>query len=204
MRPRGRALLPLLLTAAALVTAGRGGRLFAETPSWRLARGEVRVLCPLTVGGSFEARTRAITGAVSLSSPPAALGGEVAVDLKTLDTGIGLRNEHMRSQYLEVGRGEGYDTALLTDIHLGDVAADTFQGRTSFTGALRVHGVTRPVRGQAEIRRADGEVRVTASFPVGLDDYAIAAPRYLGVGVRNEIEVRVSLAAIPAAASATR
>lgn len=39
---------------------------------------------------------------------------------------------------------------------------------------------------------------MTASFPVRIDDYGIAPPRYLGVGVRNEVQVKVSLVAAPA------
>ena len=45
-------------------------------------------------------------------------------------------------------------------------------------------------------------MRVEAAFPVTLADYGIAKPRYLGVGVKDEVEVKVSLVAVPAAAPA--
>jgi hypothetical protein len=38
-------------------------------------------------------------------------------------------------------------------------------------------------------------VRVEASFPIRISDYAIADPRYLGVGVKNEVAVRVAFLA---------
>ena len=57
---------------ALLTTSGR-----AEAPSsWRVTRSEVRVICPLTLGGAFEARTDALRGTLSLEAAhPAALVG---------------------------------------------------------------------------------------------------------------------------------
>jgi polyisoprenoid-binding protein YceI len=172
----------------------------ADPPSsWQIARGEVRVTCPLTVGGSFEARTGAVTGTLVLATPrPATLTGGINVDLKTLDTGITLRNDHMREEYLEVGKDPGFDTAVLSEVRL-DGADASFQGRTRFTATLLLHGTKRPVTGPAEIRRDAGGVRVEASFPVVLADYGIPVPRYLGVGVKNEVQVKASLTVAPVA-----
>src|SRR5579862_2211199 len=61
--------------------------LFAGS-AWRLSQGDVRVMCPMTIGGSFDAKTSAISG--SLTSNGAHIDGMLAVDLKTLDTGISL------------------------------------------------------------------------------------------------------------------
>jgi len=159
----------------------------------------VRVVCPLTVGGSFEARATSFSGTVALAAPrPAAFAGDLKVDLRTLDTGIDLRNQHMRENYLEVGKGEGYEAAVLSDIRLGDVDATTFQGRTPFTGTLLLHAARKAVTGEAEIRRDGSDVRVAANFPVRLDDFGIPPPRYLGVGVKNEVQVKTSFVATPA------
>jgi polyisoprenoid-binding protein YceI len=153
----------------------------------------------MTVGGSFEAKTTSLAGTVSLTtSRPPAFAGDLSVDLGTLDTGIGLRNHHLRDEYLEVPRGEGFDRAVLSEIRLGDVDAETFQGKTTFIGTFLLHGVKKTVAGQAEIRRDGGSVRVDASFPVAVSDFGIAKPQYLGVGVRNEVKVMVSLTAEPA------
>ncbi len=195
MRRATLAVLALLAPAA----------LLAEVPaaSWRVERADVRVTCPLTVGGSFEARTTALTGALSAAeAPPAALAGSLSVDLRTLDTGIGLRNEHMKEQYLEVGKGAGFDTAMLSDVRLAGALPSSFQGRTTFTGELLLHGVTKTVTGPAEVRREGSSIRVEASFPVVLAEYGIPKPQYLGVGVRDEVKVKVSLVAVPAAQAA--
>ena len=45
--------------------------------------------------------------------------------------------------------------------------------------------------GQARITRAGADVRVDASFPVNLPDFGIPEPRYLGVGVKDQVQVKV-------------
>ena len=181
--------------AAALLAANVSA---AQGAAWRVGGGEVKVVCPLTVGGSFEARTASLTGTLSLTTPhPPAFAGELLVDVRTLDTGIDLRSDHMRTQYLEVGRGPGFEAAVLSEIGLGDVDVETFQGRTVFTGTLQLHGAKSQVRGVATIRREGGNVRVEASFPVKLSDFGIPPPRYLGVGVKSEVQVKVALTGTP-------
>lgn len=168
--------------------------------SWSIKGGAVRVLCPLTVGGSFEAATPEISGSTTLAAPrPPTFTGDIVVDLRNLDTGINLRNRHLRENYLEVGRGQGYDKAVLSQIKLGDVDAATFQGKTSFAGTLQLHGVAKPVSGHAQIQRSGSNIQVDATFPVRLADHAIEKPQYLGVGVKSEVQVRVSFVATPEA-----
>ena len=175
----------------------------ADRASWSVARGEVTILCPMTVGGGFEARSRALVGSLELQSErPVVLTGELMVDLTTLDTGIGLRNEHLRNQYLEVGKGNGFDKAVLSGLQLGEVDPATFQGRTGFSGHLTLHGMKVAVKGDAAIRREASSVLVEASFPVKIADHGIAKPQYLGVGVRDEVQVKVSLVLLSSTAPA--
>jgi polyisoprenoid-binding protein YceI len=148
----------------------------------------------MTVGGGFEVRTSDLVGTLVLAGArPMALGGDLVVDLKTLETGIGLRNTHLRDSYLEVGKGEGFQKAVLSNLKLGDVDPATFQGRAAFTGDLALHGTKVAVKGEAEIRREGSSLRVNATFPVRISEYGIAKPQYLGVGVRDEVQVKVTL-----------
>jgi len=153
----------------------------------------VAVRCPLTVGGSFEAKTSAMSGELVLSPDKGgSVDGEVAVDLRTLQTGIGLRDNHMRDGYLEVQKGDGYQTAVLDRIRLEGIDPAQPAGKATFRGVLALHGQEREVTGTAEIRRAGPNFRVQASFPVKVSDFDIASPSYLGVGVRNDVSVAVS------------
>src|SRR5512139_2804934 len=113
----------------------------AQSRGWTVTTGDVRVTCPMTVGGSFDAKSSAVAGKLSVDPSSTVLAGELSVDLKTLDTGISLRNQHMVETYLEVGKGEGFEKATLSNIDVGSVAA-SLDGQKPFTARLRLHGVT--------------------------------------------------------------
>jgi polyisoprenoid-binding protein YceI len=166
------------------------------TPNtWRVGQGDVRVICPMTLGGNFDAKTTALSGSVTAGANGSrAFGGSLAVDLRTLDTGIGLRNKHLRENYLEVDKGTGFATATLSEIDLNGFKSDAPAGRGSFTGLLTLHGVTKEVTGAVEVRQAGAGLRVRAFFPVVLSAYSIPIPRYLGIGVRDTVQVEVAFA----------
>ena len=166
----------------------------AAEESWTVTSGEVRVRCPLTVGGSFEAVTSQMSGALRLDEAGARrFTGEIRVSLDSLDTGISLRNRHLRETYLEVGRGEGFREAVLTAVELGEpFPPGAGDHETGFAGLLSLHGVERRVEGDVRLARGDGRVRVKAEFPLSLAEFAIPPPRYLGVGVRDEVRITVT------------
>ena len=168
----------------------------AAGASWHVGEGEVSVKCPMTVGGSFDATTSALTGMLTTSTArPSGFDGSLAVDLRTIETGIALRNDHLKEKYLEVDKGAGYEQAVLSDVVLQGLNADAPTGKGSFTGSLMLHGVKKTVTGPAEIRQAGTGWRVRASFPVNLPDYNIDKPRYLGVGVKDTVQVSVTFTA---------
>lgn len=187
-------LLPNTLAALFAVAAAAGPA--AQTPSWQINRGEVRILVPLKPGGAFEATTPSLTGALSLESEkPAVLTGEVSIDLTTIDTGIALRNQHLRDNYLEVAKGRGFDKAVMSDVRLTGADGEAFEGRTPFSGNLQLHGVKHAVEGTADIRTDGSGRRVRAEFPLVLTDFGITPPEYLGVGVATKLLVKVQFTA---------
>lgn len=174
-------------------TVGANGNL-------KVTSGEVSVLCPLTIGGDFEATTKSVSGDVAITPNDAqSVKGEVSVDLRSLDTGISLRNRHLRSNYLEVEKGPTFAAARLRDIRVEKLA-----GKTTFRGMLTLHGESRPVSGTANIEPNGGGYRVVATFPVRISDFRIPEPTYLGVGVKDEVVVRVNLSAAPATTVASK
>ena len=177
--------LVLLLPSPNVASAADG--------DWVVQSGDVRITCPLTVGGTFEAKTTALTGEFTPGGAQTETGkGRFVVDLKTLETGITLRDSHLRSTYLEVEKGEEYSKAVLSDIRITGAEAAGLNGKGKFSGTLRLHGVERPVGGSVEIRRMAQTTRVRASFPVSITQFGIPTPRYLGVGVRDEVTVQVT------------
>ena len=124
------------------------------------------------------------------------------MSLDSLDTGISLRNTHLRETYLEVGRGEEFREAVLTAVELAEpFPPGARDHETGFAGLLSLHGTQRRVEGEARLARRDGRVRVEAEFPLSLAEFAIPPPRYLGVGVRDEIRITVTFDAAVASLS---
>jgi polyisoprenoid-binding protein YceI len=165
--------------------------------TYRVTGGKIAVACSLTVGGGFDATTKYLSGELSVTSAPGnpvTLQGTLHVDVQTLETGIGLRDRHMRQEYLQVDKGEDFSAATFSDLRI-----EKLEGKTTFSGTLRLHGQSRPVSGTAELQRRDGSIRVQTRFPLRLSEFQIPSPTYLGVGVRDEIQVSVTLAAVPGA-----
>lgn len=164
---------------------------------WTLTSGNVRVRCRLTVGGSFDAVTSAISGTLRQAGTGASYAGTLRVDLVPLDTGIELRNNHLRETYLEVGRGARFRRAALTGVELAvPLPTDAVRHKTPFSGTLSLHGVERDIAGKAELSRRDGRLRVEATFSLSLKVFDIPPPRYMGVGVRDKVGILVTFDAV--------
>jgi len=187
--------LMLLAPAAARPDAAAANAAAAALvgTSMSVADGSIAVSCPLTVGGGFEAKTNAIRGQLTLdSAEKGAVNGALNVDLRTLQTGISLRDNHMREKYLEVQRGENFAEATLDEIRLDGIDPQNPAGKAKFRGVLMLHGTEREVTGTAEIKRTEQGLKVQANFPVKVSDFEIPSPTYLGVGVKNDLAVTVN------------
>src|SRR5436190_9865654 len=165
MKPsRGRYFLCVCGCLSLVVSAAAAGM-------WRVTQGDVGVKCPMTIGGSFDAKTTALSGTLTTTAAqPALLEGSLAVDLRTLDTGISLRNEHLRENYLEVDKGAGYDKAVLSEIALKGLNPESPEGKGTFSGSLALHGAKKMVSGPVEVRKTSAGLRVRASYPLNLPD----------------------------------
>lgn len=179
---------------AVVVMVGLHGTAIAGDDHYRVSRGEIVVVCPLTVGGGFEAKSQAVSGEVAVGRESVGpITGSLSVDLRTLKTGIGMRDRHMRDNYLEVDNGPDFETATIENIQI-----EKLDGKTTFSGILMLHGERRPVTGSATLERRDGGYTVQAEFPVRVSEHKINKPTYLGVGVRDEIRIKVALTVLPA------
>lgn len=170
----------------------------ADEPRWRVDRGELRIVVPMKPGGAFDATTSALSGTLGAgNAKPMPLSGELRLDLRTIETGIALRNQHLRENYLEVDKGANFDTAVLSNIELADADGPSFRGKTAWKGVLLLHGTKSQVQGTGEIRQVGDDVRVQATFPLALTDFGITPPEYMGVGVGNRLIVNVTFTATP-------
>ena len=122
--------------------------------------------------------------------------GSVAVDLASLQTGISLRDRHLKEEYLQVDR---YPQARLTLSHL-DVSrlpeGATFGAMAiPFEGMLLLHGVEKPVSGQAKVSRHEDRISVNAQFSIKLGDFGVDVPKYMGITVAEKVDVKAAFSA---------
>ena len=129
----------------------------------------------LSPAGSFQAVTKKIKGVAQVSGGQAKAEG-VLVDLKSLSTGISLRDKHLKDR-LNV---EKFPVAKL-------IKAEGKGGKG--TATLEIKGQKRDVSGTYEVK--DGKLR--AQFKMKMSDLGINDVRYMGVGAKDEVTVSIEL-----------
>jgi polyisoprenoid-binding protein YceI len=139
---------------------------------------------------------------------PAAASVDVTIDLTSLDTGISMRNEHMRSdKYLDT---EKFASATFKSVSVAGPKsiAPNQASEINVTGDLTIHGVTKrvtvPVRvvviPESELSkgsRGPGDwIHATTTFSIKLTDYGITVPEKLVMKLANEVAVKLDVFAV--------
>jgi len=113
------------------------------------------------------------------------------VDLNSLKTGIGLRDRHMRDNYLETKK---FPFAEFTgqinqevDLKIGESRDVTAKGK------FKIHGVERNITVPGKITRINnGEIKLEAQFPLLLSDYKIDIPKVVFYELAEEQQVSIN------------
>ena len=116
----------------------------------------------------------------------------VAVPLATLDTGISLRNRHMREKYLDVARFPSAVLAVPRGTKKFPVAGADMKSTAPAT--ITIHGISQPVTIQYSARNEGGTYRVVGTAPLNINSFGIQIPSYLGITVKPEVTVEVHFA----------
>jgi len=138
-------------------------------------------------------KTGEITGFIEVD--PTDIAGpsraRLEVDLASLKTGIGLRDRHMREQYLEV---EEYPIATFTLTGVKSASSNSLENNVpvdlTLVGDFNVHGVTRQVEVKAtavyikesedtSVRHPGDLLHITATFDVYLTQHNIKRPKFV-------------------------
>lgn len=154
-----------------------------------------------TVGGDNASGTKGSDGKI--------VTGEITFDLATLDTGIEMRNSHMKEKYLEVGRFPQAKLKLTEVVLPSSWSTNQPEVKdTAFKGLLTLHGIEKPVSGTFSASKNGAGIGIDAKFTTKITDFGIEIPKYLGITVAEEVNVRVSMSelktAAPAASTTTR
>ncbi len=114
----------------------------------------------------------------------------VVVPLGQLSTGIGLRDKHMKEEYLETQK---YPTAELKVSRANfKTPSSGAAAQSEIKGVLRLHGREKPLVVNYQAKPVQGGYEIAGSFQVNIADYGIAVPVYLGVTVKPEVEIAAS------------
>jgi polyisoprenoid-binding protein YceI len=140
-------------------------------------------------------RTPDVTGSITLEGtkvPKASF----EVDMTTLTTDDGRRDNAIRTQAIETSRFPKAAFTLTQPIELGSIPADGESIKVDATGDLTLHGVTKSVTIPLEAQRKGDVIAVVGSLEVPFSDYSISQPRaatVLSVEDKGIFEVQLFL-----------
>ncbi len=138
-------------------------------------------------------RTPKVTGSMTLQGttiPEAAF----EVDMTTLTTDDGRRDNAIRSQAIETSRFPKASFTLTEPIRLDRLPANGEKIRVDAKGDLTLHGTTKAVTFPLEAQRTGDTIAVVGSLTVPFADYSISQPRaaaVLSVDDKGVIEVQL-------------
>ena len=143
---------------------------------------------------SFDGNTNRVSGTiVADAAAPASSSVALTVELRSLDTGVGLRNKEMRERYLETGKFPDATFKSVSVSGPASIAANAPE-EIRVTGDFTLHGVTKrmtiPVR---VVMIPDGRIHATSSFAVKMPEFGINVPKNVLVTVNDEVPVRLDI-----------
>jgi polyisoprenoid-binding protein YceI len=149
---------------------------------------------------TFGGKTRSLEGSITLE--PDSLGDSlqvvIEVDMASLDTGIELRNRHMRENHLHTDQ---YPKAIFRGGHLEDLSSARLATGVpvtgTLTGTMELHGTTRPLAVPFQMTSTGAALRVSCRFEISLADYGIPRPQFLVMRLDDIQRVTVELEARP-------
>lgn len=113
------------------------------------------------------------------------LSVESQLSLESLNTGIDLRDEHMKEKYLQI---KEFPMAVLkiNSINLpsGFELKPISLKELPFVGTLMLHGKEQIINGVFSL---SDNFQLSASFTIKLSDFGIEVPSYLGINVADNV-----------------
>jgi polyisoprenoid-binding protein YceI len=114
----------------------------------------------------------------------------VSIEAASIDTGIGRRDNHLRSEdFLYVER--------FPTITFESTRVERDGGRLVLVGPLTLRGVTREVRVPVEVSVADGRLEARGRFEINRDEYGVSYDSILNpIGQKVRIDFALRAQAI--------
>jgi polyisoprenoid-binding protein YceI len=135
----------------------------------------------------FEGKSSSLKGLVNLETNLL----DFFVDLNTLKTGIGLRDSHMRENYLETDKFPFAEfTGKLVQLPTLVMANKT---PVKAVGKFKIHGIERDIEVLGFLTLIqNGKVELDTSFEILLSDYQIPLPKLVFYELAQEQKVTIN------------
>jgi polyisoprenoid-binding protein YceI len=161
-------------------------------------------------GVGIKGKSTALTGHVALSRGDGGLNVseiDAALPVRSLSTGMKVRDEHMRKYIFTAGDSQLPDVRFSAASIACPVNGSAQEFRCQVSGELSIRGMARPFAMLLHVREQSGASAAfhgTGDAVVRLSDYGIAAPSQFGVTASNEVKLHIdfSVRERPAAAPA--
>ncbi len=111
------------------------------------------------------------------------------VDLNSLDTGIGLRNRHMRENYLETGlypRTSFKGQIKQSELGTGDTL------KVNAEGTIFIHGIEKPISVDARLVPKGKGYQIMSRFFVKLSDFKVDIPSIMFYKIDENMDLRLN------------
>jgi polyisoprenoid-binding protein YceI len=142
---------------------------------------------------NFTGTTDQIDGYVLWFGPDSLEESEIylEVDLGSLDTGIGLRNRHMRENYLET---DEYPYAVYKAKCVeGEIKPGGKLIALTTDGTIRIHGTERPLQIHGLVGETADGFEAEAKFEIKLSDFNIKIPKLMFMKINEVIKLEVNI-----------
>ena len=120
---------------------------------------------------------------------------EASLPVKTLETGMAMRDEHMRKYIFTTPSGDVPDLRFESGTATCPGVAPGHEGTCKIAGQLTIRGVSRAFSMLLKVRQegSSATFHVSGDSVVRLSDYGIPVPSQLGVKTANEVQVHLRL-----------
>ena len=142
--------------------------------------------------GDFDGTTNSLEGFIEFNNNKLSINGmtEFKVYLDSIDTGIGLRNTHMRENYLHT---EKYPYAVYSGKITQVDTISTSEYNITAAGEFDIHGTKQNKQINVKFFKYGELYKSTADFILKFSEFKIEQPSFLFNKVDDNIKIHLSL-----------
>ena len=111
------------------------------------------------------------------------------VDLNSLDTGIGLRNRHMRDNYLHTDK---YPITHYKGKIIKAAKVNDSEYNVTSEGKIFIHGIEKPLAVEAKMTKIENGYNIQCRFNVALSDFNIEIPSLMFYKIDENMDLRMN------------